>query len=233
MTSSFLSTSFAPRVNLHILRRDYFDGFALLLQDEAGEPFDLSEVQVCASVWKTNGTNGLEFVETINVQEEEPLRSGRVRLWLTSAQTNNIWAAAGNQNIPGGSFFPNVYQDVATVAPSSPLIWDVRIEKEEAVADLVSVSVGAFISQTNHGLASSERVIFRDTTQSSINYNNTSARVYSGLTNISYSPPYSFTISTLSGVTNAAVGGSVYRLRQDTVVTGSVIVGTTLSNCFP
>ena len=233
MTSSFLSTSFAPRVNLHILRRDYFDGFALLLQDEAGEPFDLSEVQVCASVWKTNGTNGLEFVETINVQEEEPLRSGRVRLWLTSAQTNNIWAAAGNQNIPGGSFFPNVYQDVATVAPSSPLIWDVRIEKEEAVADLVSVTVGAFISQTDHGLASSERVIFRGTTQSSINYNNTSARVYSGLTDISYSPPYSFTIPTLSGVTNAAVGGSVYRLRQDTVVAGSVIVGTTLSNCFP
>jgi hypothetical protein len=233
MTSSFLSTSFAPRVNLHILRRDYFDGFGLLLQDEDGEPFDLSEVQVCASVWKTNGANGLEFVETINVQEEEPLRSGRVRLWLTSAQTNNIWTAAGNQNIPGGSFFPNAYQDVATVAPSSPLIWDVRIEKEEAVADLVSVAGGAFISQTSHGLASSERVIFRDTTQSSINYNNTSARVYSGLTDISYVPPYSFTIPTLSGVTNAAVGGSVYRLRQDTVVTGSVIVGTTLSNCFP
>jgi len=233
MTSSFLSTSFAPRVNLHILRRDYFDGFSLFLQDEAGDPLDLREVQVCASVWKSGGSTGLEFVESINVQEEEPLSTGRVRLWLTSAQTNNIWAAAGNQNIPGGSFFPNVYQDVATVAPSSPLIWDVRIEKEEAVADLVSVTVGAFISQTDHGLASSERVIFRDTTQSSINYNNTSARVYSGLTDISYSPPYSFTIPTLSGVTNAAVGGSVYRLRQDTVVAGSVIVGTTLSNCFP
>jgi hypothetical protein len=233
MTSSFLSTSFAPRINLHILRRDYFDGFSLLLQDEAGDPFDLREVQVCASVWKSNGPNGLEFVESINVQEEEPLSAGRVRLWLTSAQTANIWTAASNQNNSGGSFFPNVYQDVATVGSASSLIWDVRIEKEEAAAELVSVVGGAFTSQLDHGLASSERVVFRDTARSSINFNGTSARVYSGLTNISYSPPYSFTIPSLSGVTDTAIGGSVYRLRQDTVVAGSVIVGTTLSNCFP
>lgn len=232
MTSTFITTSAAPRLDLYILRRDYFDGFGLLLQDEEGESFDLSEVQVCASVWKSNGPSGLEFVETINVQEEEPLRSGRVRLWLSSAQTANIWAAVGNQIIPGGSFFPNVYPDLANVASSSPLTWDVRIERQEEVSDLVSVTGGAFISQLNHGLAPSERVIFKDTSQSSINYNNTPTRVYSGLTNVSYSPPYSFTIPTLSGVTNAAIGGSVYRLRQDTVVGGSVIVGTTLSNCF-
>jgi len=233
MTFSFLSTSSAPRVDLYILRRDYFDGFSLLLQDEEGESFDLREVQVCASVWKSGGSNGLEFVESINAQEEEPLRAGRVRLWLTSAQTANIWSAASNQNVPGGSFFPNAYQDVASVSSSSSLVWDVRIEKEEAVSDLVSVAGGVFISQLNHGLASSERIIFKNTSQSSINYNGTSARVYSGLTDISYAPPYSFTIPALSGVTDAAVGGAVYRLRQDTVVAGNVIVGTTLSNCFP
>lgn len=232
MTSAFLSTSFAPRLDLHILRRDFFDGFSLLLQDEEGEPFDLSEVRVCASVWKSAGPSGLEFVETINVQEEEPLSSGRIRLWLSSAQTANIWTAAGNQTVTGGSFFPSVYQGVASVASSSPLLWDVRIEKEDELSDLVSVAGGIFVSQLNHGLASSERVIFKNTTQSSINYDGISAPVYSGLTDISYVAPYSFTIPTLSGVTDAAVGGEVYRLRQDTVVFGSVIVGTTLSNCF-
>ena len=67
----------------------------------------------------------------------------------------------------------------------------------------------------------------------SINYNGTSARIYTNLTNITYAPPYSFTIASLSGITDAAIGGSVYRLRQDTVVAGAVVVGTTLSNCFP
>jgi hypothetical protein len=76
-------------------------------------------------------------------------------------------------------------------------------------------------------------VIFRDTSDSSINYNNTSARIYSGLTDISYLAPYSFTIAALSGVTDAAIGGSVYRLRQDTVVAGDVEVGATIANCFP
>ena len=108
-----------------------------------------------------------------------------------------------------------------------------RVERKEQIADLVSVSGGTFISQTNHGLGATERVIFEGTTQSSINYNGTGARIYSNLTNITYAPPYSFTIASLSGISDAAPGGSVYRLKQDTVVAGNVFVGTTFSNCFP
>lgn len=228
MTSAFLATSIAPRLDLHLLRRDFFDGFSILLQDADGLPFDLNEVQVCASVWRNTTSGTIEQVISINVEEEEPLDAGRIRLWLTSQQTGALWDAA-QYSIPSGVFFPVAYS--SQIRPS--LTWDVRIEKEEELSDLVSVSAGSFVSQLNHGLGASERVIFKNTGQSSINYNGTSARIYSGLTNISYSPPYSFTIPSLSGVTDAAIGGEVYRLRQDTVVAGSVIVGTTLSNCFP
>lgn len=233
MTSAFLATSIAPRLNLQLLRRDYFDGFSLLLQDEDGLPFNLNEVTVCASVWNVTDTGTLSQLISFNVEEQEPLRSGRIRLWLTSSQTGALWDAATTARSASQSFFPSVYSTEVGVADSSNLIWDVRIEKQEYLADLVSVGAGAFISQTNHTLGSTERVVFSGTTQSSINYNGTSARVYSGLTNITYAPPYSFTVPTLSGVTDAAIGGSVYRLRQDTVVTGAVVVGTTLSNCFP
>jgi hypothetical protein len=75
--------------------------------------------------------------------------------------------------------------------------------------------------------------VFSGTTASGINYDGTGARIYTALTNISYVAPYSFTIASLSGITDAAIGGSVYRLRQDTVVAGAVVAGTTLSNCFP
>ena len=98
---------------------------------------------------------------------------------------------------------------------------------------MVSISTGIFVTQTNHGLGATERIVFRDTTQSSINYDGTSARVYTSLSGITYAPPYSFTIASLSGVTNAAPGGSVSRLKQDTVIAGSVAIGTTFSNCFP
>jgi hypothetical protein len=231
--STFLSTSIIPRVDLYILRRDFFDGFSLLLQDSDGLPFNLNEVQVCASVWQRNSSGAVSQISTLNIEEQEPLGAGRVRLWLTSEQTATIWDAYGGGAAVGGAFFPSAYAAGELSALSSPLIWDVRIEKEEEVADLVSVSAGAFVSQTNHTLASSERVIFRNTAQSSINYNGTSARIYSDLTDISYQPPYSFTIPALSGITDAAIGGSVYRLKQDTVVAGNVLVGTTLSNCFP
>jgi hypothetical protein len=231
--STFLSTSILSQVDLYILRRDFFDGFSLLLQDSDGLPFDLNEVQICASVWKQNTDNSYSQIATINVEEQEPLNAGRVRLWLTSAQTASIWDSYGDSSSSGGVFFPSAYSSEITSSLSSPLVWDVRIEREEYLADLVSVSAGAFVSQTNHTLASSERVIFNDTTQSAINFNGTSARVYSGLTNISYQAPYSFTVPTLSGITDAAIGGSVYRLKQDTVVAGNVFVGQTLSNCFP
>jgi hypothetical protein len=226
--SAFVSTNKVTEVNLHLLRRDYFDGFSLLLQDASSQPLDLSEVQVCASVWKTTVSGTVEQVLSINVEEQEPLNAGRVRLWLSSAQSATLWDAA-QYVIASGVFFPSAY--ASQVRPF--LSWDVRIEQEERLANLVSVSAGEFISQINHTLASSERVIFRGTSQSSINYNGTSARIYTGLTNISYQPPYTFTVPSLSGITDAAIGGAAYRLKQDTVVAGSVVVGTTLSNCFP
>ena len=229
MTSSFIATSVAPRIDISVLRRDFFDGFSLLLQDEDGLPFNLNDVQVCAAIWTTTASGTFQQVTSFNVEEQEPLSAGRTRLWLSSAQTALIWDAAQTPSTPSGVFFPSAYTD--QFRPF--LSWDVRIEKEEELADLVSVSAGTFISQTNHGLGATERVIFRDTTQSSINYNGTSARIYTNLTNVTYAPPYSFTIASLSGITDAAIGGSVYRLRQDTVVAGAVVVGTTLSNCFP
>ena len=233
MTSSFLATSIAPRIDLTLLRRDFFDGFSLLLQDEDGLPFDLNDVQVCAAVWQTTASGTFQQVTSFNIEEQEPLSAGRTRLWLSSAQTALIWDAGVTARTSSQSFFPSAYKTEGGVEDFSDLVWDVRIEKEEELADLVSASAGTFISQTNHGLGATERVIFRDTTQSSINYNGTSARIYTNLTNITYAPPYSFTIASLSGITDAAIGGSVYRLRQDTVVAGAVVVGTTLSNCFP
>jgi len=231
--STFLSTSIIPQIDLYILRRDFFDGFSLLLQDSDGLPFDLSEVQVCASVGKRNSDGSISQISTLNVEEQEPLDAGRVRLWLSSSQTAAIWDAYGGTTSVGGTFFPSAYATGESSLLSSPLTWDVRIEKKEELANLVSVSGGTFISQINHGLGATERVIFQDTAQSSINYNGTSARIYSNLTSITYAPPYSFTIASLSGITDAAIGGSVYRLKQDTIVAGAVVVGTTLSNCFP
>ncbi len=231
--SNFLPTSIIPRVDLYLLRRDYFDGVSLLLQTASGTPYDLTGVQVCATVWEKTGGSNYSQVTSLNVEEQEPLRGGQVRLWLTSAQTATIWDAYGSSSAMGGAFFPSAYSQDASVAAFSPLFWDVRIETQEYLTDLISVSGGTFIAQNNHTLASSERVIFVGTTISGINFDGTSATIYSGLTNISYLPPYSFSIPALSGVTNTAMGGAVYRLKQDTVIAGNVIAGTTLSNCFP
>jgi len=156
---------------------------------------------------------------------------------ILCALFNLRWDAAagvGTVNI-SQVFFPSAYtaENSSDFLPNSVLGWDVRVERKEQIADLVSISAGTFVSQTNHGLGATERVIFEGTAQSSINYNGTGARIYSNLTNVTYAPPYSFTIASLSGITDAAPGGSVYRLKQDTVVAGSVFVGTTFSNCFP
>jgi hypothetical protein len=226
--TAFLATSIAPRVNIQLLRRDFFDGFSILLQDEDGTPFNLEEVTICASVWKSTTSGTTEKILDFNTELQEPLSAGRIRLWLTSFQTNQLWTEL--QSIqPEGVFFPSAYTE--QIRPT--LFWEARIEREEEITGLISASGGTFITQSNHGLASSERVIFNGTEQSSINYDGTSARVYSGLTDISYLAPYTFTIPALSGVTNAAIGGSVYRLKQDTVVAGSVNVGSTIANCFP
>lgn len=228
----FVPTGLAPRLDLHILRRDFFDGFSLLLQDADDQPIDLTNVTVCASVWKPAGTTRTKVLD-INVERQEPLNQGRIRLWLSSSQTGQIWDAYGEYEDANVISFESVHSANTVNTFASPLFWDVRIETQEELADLVSVTAGAFVTQTNHTLGSSERAIFKDTSQSLINYGGTSATIYSGLTNISYQAPYSFTIASLSGITNAALGGSVYRLRQDTVVAGNVIVGSTVSNCFP
>lgn len=228
----FVPTGLAPRLDLHILRRDFFDGFSLLLQDADYQPIDLTNVTVCASVWKPSGTTRTKVLD-INVEKQDPLSQGRIRLWLSSSQTSQIWDVYGEYEDTNVISFENVHAVNAVNTFASPLFWDVRIETQEKLADLVSATAGVFITQTNHTLGSSERVIFKNTSQPLINYGGTSATIYTGLTSISYQPPYSFAIASLSGVTNAALGGSVYRLRQDTVVAGNVLVSSTVSNCFP
>lgn len=230
--STFLSTSTSAQVDLRILRRDFFDGFSLLLQNGNGLPIDLTDTTVCASIQKVSASGTVEIITSLNIEKEEPLSAGRIRFWLSSAQTAQVWDAYQSffAGFADTVFFPTAYTGQAAIGS---LAWDVRIENQEPLADLISVSSGVFLTQVNHTLGSSERVIFKDTTQPSINYNGTSSTIYTGLTNITYEPPYSFAIASLSGVTNPAIGGSVYRLRQDTVVTGSVAVGSTISNCFP
>jgi len=56
--------------------------------------------------------------------------------------------------------------------------------------------------------------------------------LYSGATSISQVSPYRFTITSLSGITNSALGGALYKLKQDTVIVGKVVVAQTVSNCF-
>lgn len=92
--SVFLATSLAPQIDLRLLRRDYFDGISLLLQDADGVPYDLANVQVCASIFKNTISGTTEQVTSLNIEEQEPLRNGTVRLWLSSAQTALAWDAA-------------------------------------------------------------------------------------------------------------------------------------------
>ena len=230
--STFLSTSNASNIDLTLLRRDYFDGLTLVLLDENNQPLDLSEVEVCASVWKRNSASSYEQVLAMSVEKQDPLNAGRIRIWLSSAQTAIIWDEAYPQS-NGQSLFPNVYSIQAQTEALSSLFWDVRIESREERSELLNVDTGIFITSTDHGLAATDRIIFKDTAASFINYNGTGARIYTNLVNISDVSPYSFTVGSLFGVTNAAIGGSVCRLKQETVAAGAVIVGQTLSNCFP
>lgn len=233
--STFLYTSISPVIDIYILRRDFFDGFTLLLQDEDGLPLDFSETQVRASIWKRTASGTTEQITEFNVQEQEPLRNGQARLWLTAAQTASVWDAAleiGASSI-SQAFFPNAYlaENKESTIESSPIIWDVRIKKQEEAAALVSVANGSFITQTSHGLGATDGLAFIGTANLSINYTGTGP-IFSDLTNISYTAPYSFTVPSLSGITDAAIGGSVYRLKQDTVAAGTVFVGSTFTNFF-
>jgi hypothetical protein len=94
--SVFVATSLAPQIDLRLLRRDYFDGASLLLQDADGVPYDLANVQVCASIFKNTQWlwHGRASNFSLNIEEQEPLRNGTVRLWLSSAQTALVWDAA-------------------------------------------------------------------------------------------------------------------------------------------
>jgi hypothetical protein len=236
MTSYFAASKYIPEVNLALFERDFFDGAQFLLQDSDGTPWDLSDVVICASIYQ--GAGGASTLLTnFNVEPLEPLSAGRVRIWLTSEQTAQVSAAYdGEGQSVRAAFFPTAYSsqaDSANFYANSNLRWDLRIEKPVFVSDLISASGGTFISQTSHGLGATERTIFKDTSEASINYDGTSSRIYSGLTNLSYLPPYSFSIATLSGITNSAIGGSVYRLKQDTVVVGKIVANSTVSNCFP
>ena len=226
-----------PKIDLALFERDFFDGAQFLLQDSTGAPWNLNNVTVCASVYEKIGST-YTLVTSFNTEKLEPLTKGQVRIWLSSSQTAALEAAydAGQQTAGTSAFFPTAYAsqaDNASTYENSNLYWDLRIETQEQLADLVSVTNGTFITQTDHGLGSTERVVFSGTTTSSINYDGTSAKVYSNLSNISYIVPYGFTVPALSGITNAAIGGSVYRLKQDTVVVGNVVVNSTVSNCFP
>jgi hypothetical protein len=226
--STFLPISIAPQIDVSLLRRDYFDGVSFLLQDSNSNPIDLTNVTLCSSIWRNTTSGTFEQVTSFNIRKEEPLRAGQVHLWLSSAQTGALWDAA-QYTTPSGVFFPSAYS--SAIRPF--FRWDLRIETQEKLADLVSIAAGVFITQTDHGLGSTERVVFSGTTTSSINYDGTSAKIYSNLSNISYLAPYGFTVPTLSGITSATPGGSVYRLKQDTVVAGIVNVASTVSNCFP
>lgn len=237
MTAYVVASKAIPQVNLSLFERDFFDGAQFLLQDEDGSPWNLNDVTVCASVYQAT-TSGTTLLTNFNVEPLEPLTKGQVRIWLTSDQTEQIYNAydGGEQRAGALAFFPTAYASQAessSIYENSNLRWDLRIETPYLAADLVSVNAGAFVTQTGHGLGATDRIIFRNTLATTINKDGTSATIFTNLTNISYSPPYSFTVPSLSGVTNAALGGSVYRLRQDTVVIGNVIANSTVSNCFP
>jgi hypothetical protein len=222
-----------PKIDLALFERDFFDGAQFLLQDSTGSPWNLSNVTICASIYKKVGTT-YTLVTAFNTEKLEPLGNGQVRIWLSSSQTAALEAAyqEGVNGTGTNAFFPTAYASQVTYENSN-LYWDLRIETQEKVSDLISVAAGVFITQTDHGLGSTERVIFSGTTNSSINYDGTSAKIYSSLSNISYLAPYGFTVPALSGITGSTIGGSVYRLKQDTVVVGNVIVNSTVSNCFP
>jgi hypothetical protein len=235
--SYVLAAKNIPQVDIALFERDFFDGAQFLLQDENGSPINLDGVVVCSSIYKVT-TAGSTLVTSFNTEKLEPYRNGQVRLWLTSSQTVLVASAYEGAQQKGGAtvFFPTAYSsqaDSASFYEGSNLRWDLRIETPDTSVDLISAASGTFITQVDHGFASTDRVVFSGTTSTAINYNGTSNRLYSNLTGISYLPPYSFAISALSGVTNAAIGGSVYRLKQDTVVVGNVIVNSTNSNCFP
>ena len=65
--SILVATNLVPQVDISLLRRDYFDGVSFLLQDEDGVPYDLTDVQICASIFRNTTSGTVEQVTSLNI----------------------------------------------------------------------------------------------------------------------------------------------------------------------
>ena len=232
--ATFLPLRDIPEIDITLFQRDYFDGIGLILQDNDGLPVDLTNVTICASIYQTTVSGTSAIVTSFNVQKEEPFTNGALNLWLSSAQTQAVWAAyEGYATADYHLFVPSAYANEDSTLDQTNLTWDLRLEQPEKVTDLLSVASGVFSCQSTARIGSTDRLAFSGTTVSGLNYNfSTSAPLYSGATAVSQTSPYRLTIPSLSGTTNSSLGGSLYKLKQDTVIVGKVVVAQTVSNCF-
>jgi hypothetical protein len=232
--ATFLPLRNIPEIDITLFQRDYFDGIGLILQDDSGLPIDLSYATICASIYQTTASGTSSVVTAFNVQKEEPFTNGALNLWLSSAQTQAVWAAyEGYATADYHLFVPSAYTNEQSTLEQTNLTWDLRIELPEKVTDLLAVTSGVFTAQSAMRISTTDRLTFSGTTSSGLNYQTTTGSpLYSGATSISQQSPYRFTLPSLSGTTNAALGGSLYKLKQDTVIVGKVVVAQTVSNCF-
>lgn len=230
----FLPLRNIPEIDITLFQRDYFDGIGFVLQDDNGLPIDLTTTTICASIYQTTASGTSSFVTAFNVQKEEPFTNGAINLWLSSAQTQMVWAAyEGYATADYHRFVPSAYENEQSTMEQTNLTWDLRLEVPEKVTDLLTVTSGVFSAQSSMRIGSTDRLLFSGTTSSGINYSfSANAPLYSGATSINQSSPYTFTLPSLSSTTNAALGGSLYKLKQDTVIVGKVVVAQTVSNCF-
>lgn len=231
---TFLPLRDIPEIDITLFQRDYFDGIGFILQGDDGEPLDLSTVSICASIYQTTASGTSSLVTSFNVQKEEPFMNGAISLWLSSAQTQTVWTAyQGYSTANYHLFAPSAYANEDSILEQTNLTWDLRIEEPEAVADLLAVASGVFTAQSAPKIGGTDRLIFSGTTTAGINHSfSTGSPIYSGATSIEQISPYRFTIASLSGTTNSSLGGSLYKLKQDTVIVGRVVVAQTVSNCF-
>lgn len=231
--ATFLPLRDIPEIDITLFQRDYFDGIGFVLQDDNGLPIDLSNVTICASIYQTTVSGTSSLVTSFNVLKEEPFDNGAISLWLTSAQTQAVWAAYdGYTTADYHRFVPSAYNNEDSILEQTNLTWDLRLEIPEIVTGLLSVASGVFTANSAMRIGSTDRLLFSGTS-AAINYNfTTSAPLYSGATSISQQSPYRFSLPSLSGTTNSALGGSLYKLKQDTVIVGKVVVAQTVSNCF-
>jgi len=232
--ATFLPLRDIPEIDITLFQRDYFDGIGFVLQDDNGLPIDLTSATICASIYQTTASGTSAIVTSFNVQKEEPFTNGALNLWLSSAQTQAVWTAyEGYTTADYHLFVPSAYANEQSTMEQTNLTWDLRVELPEKVADLLAVVSGVFTAQSAPRIGSTDRLAFSGTTSSGLNCNfSTASPLYSGATSISQTSPYRFTIASLSGTTNSALGGALYKLKQDTVIVGKVVVAQTVSNCF-